>query len=461
MGDKHENTQLIAVMSRFGVSNSGLANRIRRLSEERDPKNALRTDHVTVKKWRDGTPPKPDTAQLIVEVLSHVAGERVTLADVGFAAGGEQDSAMALEYPASLAESVVRLGVLARRDLSGDTHFADQPASPDSLTQPMLLWMLARPEGQHGHKGSLLRVGMADVEAIRETTRMFAKLDFRYGGGHARSALVQFFTQDVAPLLDGSYNAEVGRQLYVAASEVAEVLGWTAYDLGRHGLAQRYLVQSLRLAQAANDRILAARAMAELSHQANYLGNYQAAAQLARAAQEGARSTVTPAAMSMFQCYEARAMAGAGDERAVSTALNEAEASFERSDPASEPDWLDFFDAAELAGEAAHCFRDLRSPARTQEFVTRAVELTLPAYARTLAFVRLVQASAFAQDGQPEHAAEIMADVVEEAGPLKSERYLRYVRDLLIDLRPYSTSTEVKAAIRVVRQRNPRILTES
>ena len=52
MRDKVQpNGQLIAVMSRLSVSNSGLANRVRRLSEQRDPKNALRTDHVTVQKW--------------------------------------------------------------------------------------------------------------------------------------------------------------------------------------------------------------------------------------------------------------------------------------------------------------------------------------------------------------------------------------------------------------------------
>jgi hypothetical protein len=452
--ESQPNGKLIAVMTRVGASNSGLAKRVRLLGNERGLD--LKTDHITVQKWLRGSQPRRDTAQIVADVLSHMAGERVTLADIGLDLGAEApDLSQALEYPEDVADSISRLGVLARRDLSGDPRFIEQPAVPDAWTQPMLLWMLARPDSGVSHNGGGQRVGMADVDAVCQTTRMFLGLDFRYGGGHARSALAQYFAQDVVPLLNGSYTAEVGKCLYQAAAEVAELLGWTAYDLGRHGVAQRYLIQSLRLAQAADDRTLAARVMASLSHQANYLGRFQIAAQLARAAQEGARSTATPAALSMFLAMEARALAGAGDQKAVSAVLREAELAFERSDATSEPAWISYFDEAELAGEAAHCFRDLRIPAQTHEFVSRAVELTDPAYARTLAFVCLVQAAAYVHQNEPERAAVIATDVVEQAGPLKSRRYLRYVRDLLNDLAPHSGVTEVQTFTRLVRQRHP------
>ena len=61
-----------------------------------------------------------------------------------------------------------------------------------------------------------------------------------------------------------------------------------AVDTGQPGLAQRYYIQALRLAQAAGDRgyggyVLAA----SMSHLAAQLGNPREIAQLARAAQEG------------------------------------------------------------------------------------------------------------------------------------------------------------------------------
>ncbi|MBV9160372.1 MAG: hypothetical protein JO281_02175 [Pseudonocardiales bacterium] len=38
-----------------------------------------------------------------------------------------------------------------------------------------------------------------------------------------------------------------------AASEQTYLLGWMAFDDGRRALAQRYLLQSLRLAEASGD----------------------------------------------------------------------------------------------------------------------------------------------------------------------------------------------------------------
>jgi len=447
--DAKANHQLIAVMTRLKVGNKSLARRIRDLSEQERPGHGLRTDHVTVLKWRRGAQPRPDTARLIAEVLSRQAGERITLADIGMAGDSVDDTDAALAYPDTVIESISRLGALARHDVAGDARLIGQDAAHDAWTQPMLLWILARPDADVS-RFSGRRVGAGDVEAVRETTRMFLGLDFRYGGGHARTALVQYFAQDVVPLLEGSYSDDIGRQLYTAAAEVAQLLGWTAYDLGRHGLAQRYFIQALRLAQAADNRNVAARLLSNLSHQSNYLGRFQAAAQLARAAQEGAKATASPAAMSMFLAMEARALAGAQDKRGVTTVLRDAEAVFRKSDLASEPAWISYFDEAELAGEAAHCFRDLKSPREAHEFVSRAIELTGPSYVRTLAFVRLVQAAAYVQQDEPATAASIMASVVENSMPLKSERVLRYLRDLIEDLKPYSNTAEVRSAVSFV-----------
>jgi len=284
------------------------------------------------------------------------------------------------------------------------------------------------------------------------------KMDFQFGGGHARAALAQYFTNDVCPLLEGRFSDQVGRRLFSAAAEVAQLLGWTAYDTGRHGLAQRYLIQALRLAQAADDRMMGGRLLANMSHQANYLGNFDQAVHLARAAQEGSRSAVSATAMSMFLAMEARAHAGNGDDAACSHALREAEALFQRRDVAADPGWISYFDAAELAGEAAHCFRDLRNPRMTQEFVAGAIELTDPAYVRTLAFVRLVHATSFVQQREPAQAVEVATQAIGLVGNLKSRRYLRYVRDLCKDLEGFGAEAKVQGFKGLVAEKYPTIL---
>jgi hypothetical protein len=107
-------------------------------------------------------------------------------------------------------------------------------------------------------------------------------LDFQFGGGYARASLAQYFAHDVHPLLEGKFSDKVGRELFSAAGQVAQLLGWTAYDDGRHELAQRYLLHGLRLAQAADDRMMGSRILSNMSYQATYLGHFGQAVPLSQ-----------------------------------------------------------------------------------------------------------------------------------------------------------------------------------
>jgi hypothetical protein len=59
---------------------------------------------------------------------------------------------------------------------------------------------------------STRQVGHADVDAIREVTQTFHRLDNLFGGGRARSTVVRYLHDEVGPLLhDGRYSETVGR----------------------------------------------------------------------------------------------------------------------------------------------------------------------------------------------------------------------------------------------------------
>lgn len=75
------NTALVAFMDKAGCSNSGLAKRVADLGATRGLH--LATDHVTVKKWREGAIPRPETVALICEVLSNLSGQQVTPERIG------------------------------------------------------------------------------------------------------------------------------------------------------------------------------------------------------------------------------------------------------------------------------------------------------------------------------------------------------------------------------------------
>ncbi|MGW0762384.1 sporulation protein [Streptomyces sp. NPDC002814] len=439
---REPNAQLIAVMDEAAVSNKGLA---KRMTDEAARRGMdLGTTHVAVKRWREGAGIKPQTAALMADVLAAKLGRRITPGDLGFFDHTKATAPEPIGYPSTIPDLLSLLdGVTQER--------ADAPASDHlivadaDLSSAVLSWMIARPDGIRADKPAHQRVGMRDVRAIRDAAGMFMQLDFKYGGGHGHKALRHYFRAEVLPLLDASYSEKVGGVLFGAAAEISQLLAWTAYDVGNHRLAHRYLTSTLRLSQVIDDRMFGARILGNLSHQANYLGNHAQAIQLARAAVEGAKGRATPRAMALNSAMEARALSNAGDGIAAARAMKEAERNFERADSGEDPAWLGYFDEAELMGELCHCFRDLKMRRDAVDQAQRAVDSTDPKYARTLGFCRMVLAQSQLLNGELEAAITTASLAVDGGDSLQSNRFQRYVTDFQNEVSVHAANPAVAA----------------
>ncbi|WP_328363053.1 sporulation protein [Streptomyces sp. NBC_00445] len=331
---REPNAQLIAVMDEAGVSNKGLA---KRMTDEAARRGMdLGTTHVAVKRWREGAGIRPQTAVLMADVLAAKLGRRITPGDLGFFDPTKATAPEPIGYPSTVPDLLALLDGVTQEH--ADAPASDQLIVADTdISSAVLSWMIARPDGIQADRPAHQRVGMRDVRAIRDAAGMFMQLDFKYGGGHGHKALRHYFRAEVLPLLDASFSEKVGTALYGAAAEISQLLAWTAYDVGNHRLAHRYLTSTLRLSQVIDDRMFGARILGNLSHQANYLGNHTQAIQLARAAVEGAKGRATPRAMSNYSAMEARALSNAGDGIAAARAMKEAERHFERADTGEDP----------------------------------------------------------------------------------------------------------------------------
>ncbi|MFJ1535474.1 tetratricopeptide repeat protein [Streptomyces mirabilis] len=425
--NREPNAQLISLMAEAEVSNKGLAKRMRDLAQQRCID--LGTTHVAVQRWRDGAGIRSQAAGIMADVFSAKLGRRIAPGDLGLFGHAEASAPQPVAYPAALSEALAVLdGLTGEQPQSASSS---ELAIPDTeLSAAVLSWMIARPDGVQADRPTPQRATMRDVHAIRTATEMFMRLDFLYGGGHGHKALRHYFRDDVLPLLNASYTERVGHALFTVAAEAAEVIGWMAYDIGNHALANRYLLSALRLTQVTGDRMFGASILANLSHQANYLGHTSRAVQLARSAVEGAKGgSATPRAKAMYAAHEARALSSAHDLTGASRAMNEAERHFEKADAVEDPEWLAYFNEAELIGEFSHCFRDLKRPVESLRFAKQAVAKTDPQYARTLGFCRIVLAQSHLLNGDLESAMGTASQAVEEGESLQSARFLRYVTD--------------------------------
>ncbi|WP_329789147.1 hypothetical protein V1227_33035 [Lentzea sp. DG1S-22] len=428
-GNNEPNKLLAAVMSEADMSNKGLAARVRELAQ-RDGQT-ISADHVSVRRWLDGTRPKAATQNYIALALGAKLGRRVDLAEIGFNGGlqtvGPDATEHGAEYPPSADAAVDLMSQLTAADLEDQPALVRsqwaQEATPSIITGYMFGDSLHVADADELRRG-----GGAAASAIRATAANLMDLDFRYGGGHVRKMLLFYFKTEITPLLQGTHTEPERRDLFSAAAEVAQLLGWSAYDAGRHGAAQRYFVQGLRLAREAQDHVLGGRLLANLSHQANYLGRFNDAVQFARAAQGSTIGKATPAVTAMFLAMEARALASNGQAREFARVMHEAERFFSQHVPDDEPPWISYFNAEELAGEAAHGFRDLKQPEKARLYAAQAIapDDTPP---RTRAFIGMVSAAGALTNGDLEEAVDLAIDAVDLAGPLQSSRYVRYLTD--------------------------------
>ncbi|HEV8528694.1 MAG TPA: helix-turn-helix domain-containing protein [Actinomycetes bacterium] len=309
-------------------------------------------------------------------------------------------------------------------------EFQAAMAATAVISEVALRWLVSPVDVRVERDAGARLVGHSDIDAVRVMQQSMKAIDDRHGGGVALPMAVEYLRGEVAPLLRARYTDSVGRALFSATSEFTLGVGWMAYDAGKHGLAQRYMAQALRMSHAADDRAFGGRILAAMSHQALHLGDVRHGTDFACAARAGTQGAVTPTVVMMLAAMEACAHAARGDGSLCLRALSDAERAFARSTPGEDPPWVEFDEGA-LAGHLARCFRDLDRPREAEQFALRSIQLCHPAHLRTRVQRYAILASAHAQQGDLEEACVVGRQALAEVGRLRSKRTLDDVARLV------------------------------
>jgi hypothetical protein len=315
---REPNTLLDALLDEAGMSRAGLAARVNQAAAA-GQRTAPRYDHTSVGRWLAGQRPRDPVSTLICEALSTAVARPLTLEDIGMGVGRSDPGSVELH------QFINRAPALWRSDRRDNPAVRDSPLVT-GLDAIAPIWQWENPPDDHDvSRHGTGRIGADDVELITAARQHYEQMYRRIGGIATRTRLVRFLGEHAAPILRGSYSNLTGRDVHHAIGALLALAGICAHDADRHGLAQRYFHQALRLAKASGDRAFGAYIIALLTNQALFHRDYRQAVAFAEAALRTANGTLTPALAADLHAMQAKAFARMRQPAQAHHAMHQAE----------------------------------------------------------------------------------------------------------------------------------------
>ena len=426
------NVKLKSLIAELGWSQQQVAARFVRVAREMGYQDLFGVKRSTVSMWIAGHKPRGQASNILCEALSRGLGRQVSPADIGLD-NVRAPSEVEVWWRSDTLAALEDLGneMHRRKFINAGVYSAAGLLLPESSWwSDSLEHAAARAPRRSG------RVTWNDVEAIREATTLFQRMDQQRGGGYGASAASAFLKDEVLPVLRYRTPSEqLRRDLFSAASELVYVLGWSAFDGNRHGRAQRYLQLSIKLAAEAGDRALAGHELRALAHQAMDLGHDRQAVELTAASMEQAFMSAGSRERALLGVVRARSLARVGDRHASAKALLRAEDDLaDAKDGDDEPGRVWFFGEASLAHETARTLQCTGDFQEAQRQFERSVRLRGTAFARTHAVTLGYLGELQAARGDIEAACATWMEALDAMDGIRSGRALNTVRTMRSEL---------------------------
>lgn len=236
--------------------------------------------------------------------------------------------------------------------LLSDTELATRTAHGEALEIPGESLVLAPRDGGRPEFGDAQY-----LESVWSHIREIVALDNRFGGVDLVNLSARFFRTVHRQLGTGTYDPRLERDLQSAAAELAEVVGWLAYDAEAHDLARRMNQESLYFARLAGDKAIELLTVQNSSMHAGAQGRPGEALQLARSVLEG-DYRLSPRLRALFLTRKARALGQGGDDSSLRM-FSEIRSLYLEGVSDGDPPWAWWIDEHELDWQEAMVERDL------------------------------------------------------------------------------------------------------
>lgn len=280
------------------------------------------------------------------------------------------------------------------------------------------------------------RIGMTDVRQVEAATRALRSLDYQYGGGFCRDAVVAQLSWG-QQMLSASGSEVVKQRLHVALADLHNLAGWTSFDIGLIDSARNHFGRALELAKAGDSNQLVANILYRMGRVYLHKESPDDALKMFQLGQIAAQESGSELAVAVICANQAWAYAMMGHEDQTMKLIGRTRDEFARANAGEAEDWVKFFnedDVYAMIG-TVHTVLAQQVDAKHTKYAIPALHRAISSYgddmARSKAFNLSFLATNHLLDGDIDHGAKIGHQAVDLAQHLKSRR----VRDRLIPLK--------------------------
>ncbi|SRR6266545_401461 len=374
------NLELAARIAEFGLTEVEIADLLNDAIEDKTGKRRKVSDRY-VRLLLSGQIrwPWPDTRTAIEDVF------QMSVLDLGFAPPGRSSSRG--RRPARTLGSVTEGGPVDRREVLG-------------IAGGVVITVVIPALPSRG------RLGMSDVDRLRTPLGELIKTDNRIGGVTLAAVASQQAKRILGAVEHYELSTRVERSLYALAGEYLAVAGWFSTDADELDVAGEFLNQALRTASIARDPLLQAQIWNYMAMRARQARAYTEAHAVAKAGLDSTAARRNPKVAALFHARVAHGHAFRGEYGSADRSLGRARAALGRvKDDTPTPQWVEFFDEAELDGLAAIAFNALGRYDRAEDLAQRDLNTLSGTYVRNRAHVVLHLAEARLGYREAEQAA--------------------------------------------------------
>jgi transcriptional regulator with XRE-family HTH domain len=212
------------------------------------------------------------------------------------------------------------------------------------------------------------------LATVHNYIQQIIALDNRFGGADLTKLAERFFRRIHNQVGTGAYDPSIRKDLLAAAGELAEVVGWLAYDANQQELVRRMNQESLYFTRLAGDKRMELLTLQNASMHAGFLNRPHEALHIADSVLTGDYQ-LSPRLRTLFLTRKARALAQGGDDNSLRI-FKEIKSLYLEGVRDNDPAWAWWIDERELAWHEAMSRQDLGDSKSAITQFERSVEAT-------------------------------------------------------------------------------------